>query len=113
MTRDTALFEKGAAFSNGALWRRIRKPELASRIREIYGEICAHLKPGGAFLNADLINAPTAALHPRYDGVAAARHRREGASAEDLAAMARHGRRSPATASRGPSRLPWINTQRR
>src|SRR5439155_78085 len=43
------------------------------RIREIYGEICAQLKPGGAFLNADLINAPTAALHQRYDGGATTR----------------------------------------
>jgi hypothetical protein len=60
------------------------------------------LKPGGAFLNADLINAPTAALRQRYDGVAAARRHREGASAEDLAALVRHGGRSPATATREP-----------
>ena len=74
------------------------------RIREIYGEICAHLKRGGVFLNADLINAPTAALRQRYDGVAAARRQREGASAdaEDLAAMVRHGRRSPEVATRQP-----------
>src|SRR3989454_7369102 len=65
------------------------------RIRKIYGEICAHLKPGGAFLNADLINAPTAALRQRYDGVAAARRHREGASAEGPAPLVRHGRRSP------------------
>jgi tRNA (cmo5U34)-methyltransferase len=70
------------------------------RIREIYGEIRAHLKPGGAFLNADLVNAPTAALHQRYDGVAAARRHREGAAAEDLAALVRHG--TPATATRVP-----------
>src|SRR3989449_7597550 len=72
------------------------------RIREIYGEIHTHLKPGGAFLNADLINAPTAALRQRYDGVAATRRHREGAPAEDLAEMLRHGRRSPAPATRGP-----------
>ena len=71
------------------------------RIREIYGEICAQLKPGGAFLNADLINAPTAALHQRYDGVATTRRHREGAS-EDLATLVGHGNRSPATATRGP-----------
>lgn len=70
------------------------------RIREIYGEIHRHLKPGGAFLNADLINAPTAALHQRYDGVASARRQREGASAEDLAAMVRHA--SQVTATGGP-----------
>jgi len=71
------------------------------RIREIYGEICAQLKPGGAFLNADLINAPTAALHQRYDSVATTRRHREGAS-EDLATLVGHGNRSPATATRGP-----------
>src|SRR4030095_14752694 len=73
------------------------------RIREIYSEICAHLKPGGAFLNADLINAPTAALRQRYDGVGApARRHRAAASAEDLAALVRRGRRPPATATREP-----------
>ena len=72
------------------------------RIREIYGDIHAHLKPGGAFVNADLINAPTAALHQRYDRVATARRHREGAVAEDLAAMVRQRRRPPATAARGP-----------
>ena len=60
------------------------------RIREIYGEIHARLKPGGVFLNADLINAPTAALHQRYDAVTTVRRTRQGAPAEDLAAMMRH-----------------------
>lgn len=60
------------------------------RISEIYGEIHAHLKPGGAFLNADLINAPTATLRVRYDAVTTARRTRQGASAEDLAALMRH-----------------------
>ena len=68
------------------------------RIREIYGEIHAHLKPGGAFLNADLINAPTATLHQRYDAAAAARRTSQGASTEELAAMVRH----TAAASAGP-----------
>ena len=72
------------------------------RIREIYGEIYTLLKPGGAFLNADLINAPTAGLRQRYDGVTAARRRREGAPAEDVAALVRHGRRSPGTLTREP-----------
>jgi tRNA (cmo5U34)-methyltransferase len=72
------------------------------RIREIYGDIRAHLRPGGAFLNADLINAPTAALHQRYERVATARRHREGAAAEDLAAMVRQGRRPPASATRRP-----------
>jgi SAM-dependent methyltransferase len=68
------------------------------RIREIYGEIQARLKPGGVFLNADLINAPTTALHQRYDAVTTARRTRQGAAAEDLAAMMRHA----ATRSGGP-----------
>ena len=72
------------------------------RIREIYGDIRAHLRPGGAFLNADLINAPTAALHQRYERVATARRHREGAAAQDLAGMVQQGPRSPATATRGP-----------
>jgi tRNA (cmo5U34)-methyltransferase len=72
------------------------------RIRQIYGEIRAHLKPGGAFLNADLINAPTAALHRRYEAVAAARRRRDGAPAQDLAAMMRRETPTPAAATRGP-----------
>jgi tRNA (cmo5U34)-methyltransferase len=61
-----------------------------------------HLKPGGVFLNADLINAPTAGLRRRYDRVVAARSRREGTSARDLAALVRHGRRSSATSGREP-----------
>ena len=72
------------------------------RIREIYGEIRTHLKRGGAFLNADLINAPTGAMYEAYESVAAARRRREGAAADDLAAMVGHGRRSAATGTRGP-----------
>src|SRR5215813_10025450 len=70
------------------------------RISEIYGDIRAHLRPGGAFLNADLINAPTAALHQRYERVATAHRQREGTAADDLAAMVRQGKRPPAT--RGP-----------
>jgi SAM-dependent methyltransferase len=73
-----------------------------TRIRQIYREIHAHLTPGGALLNADLINAPTAALHQRYDAVAEASRRRDGASAQDLAAMVRHRRRPTTTATRGP-----------
>jgi tRNA (cmo5U34)-methyltransferase len=69
------------------------------RICEIYAEIRAHLKPGGVFLNADLINAPSAGLRRRYEGVAAARRRREG-TVEDLAALVRHG--SSATPNREP-----------
>jgi tRNA (cmo5U34)-methyltransferase len=72
------------------------------RIREIYAEIRTSLKPGGVFLNADLINAPTAGLRRRYDGVAAARRRRDGAAADKLAAMVRPARRTTATVNREP-----------
>jgi len=73
-----------------------------ARIGEIYGEVRRHLKPGGVFLNVDLINAPTAELQQRYVGVTAARRQREGASGEDLGAMVRRGARSPAEETTGP-----------
>jgi len=83
------------------------------RIREIYGQICAHLKPGGAFLNADLINAPTAALRQR---TTAWRPR-------DATAKAPRPKISPRWCGTGdglrrlqpggPFRLPWTNTWRR
>jgi SAM-dependent methyltransferase len=64
------------------------------RISEIYGEIFEQLKPGGVFLNLDLLNAPSSALQERYFEVAAARRQREGASREDVAAMVRRADRS-------------------
>jgi tRNA (cmo5U34)-methyltransferase len=73
-----------------------------TRIRQIYRAIRTRLKPGGVFLNADLINAPTAGLGRRYDGVAAARRCRDGESARDLGALVRHGRRLPAATGREP-----------
>ena len=72
------------------------------RIGEIYGEVRAHLKAGGVFLNLDLINAPTAALQQRYLGVAARQRQREGASDADVEAMVRGGGRSPADGAAGP-----------
>jgi tRNA (cmo5U34)-methyltransferase len=65
------------------------------RIREIYGEIRGHLKPGGVFLNLDLVNAPSGELDRRYVGVGAVRRRRAGASDADVEAMVRRGRPSP------------------
>ena len=62
------------------------------RILQIYREIRAHLKRGGVFLNADLINAPSAGLGRRYDGVSTARRQREGVSARDVAALVQIGR---------------------
>ena len=58
-----------------------------TRIREVYRDIRAHLKPGGVFPNEDLINAPTAELPQRYEAVAVARRHRAGASAQDLWTM--------------------------
>lgn len=72
------------------------------RIRQIYREIRAHLKRGGVFLNADLINAPSAGLGRRYDGVSTARRQREGVSARDVAALVRCRQRSPAAGAREP-----------
>jgi tRNA (cmo5U34)-methyltransferase len=66
------------------------------RISDIYADIRAQLKPGGVFLNLDLVNAPTPALQKRYSEVTAARHQREGASRQDAAAMVR--RRDPSQA---------------
>ena len=72
------------------------------RIRQIYREIREQLKPGGAFLNLDLVNATTAEVQRRYDGVAAARRHRDGAAAEHLEAMVRSGGRSPTSGPAGP-----------
>jgi ubiquinone/menaquinone biosynthesis C-methylase UbiE len=47
------------------------------RISEIYRDIRTHLKPGGACLNLDLVNAPTPVLQQRYNHVATARRQRE------------------------------------
>ena len=74
------------------------------RIREIYGDIRAHLKPGGAFVNADLINAPTRCVAPavrsRRDRATPSRRRRGGGSRGDGAAAA------TASGDRGPGALP-------
>jgi SAM-dependent methyltransferase len=61
------------------------------RISDIYGDIRAQLKPGGVFLNLDLINAPTPGLQKRYAEVTEARHQREGGSRHDVGAMVRQG----------------------
>lgn len=72
------------------------------RISEIYREIREHLKPGAAFLNLDLINAPTAELYRRYVGVAEARSRCEGTASDDVEALLRGGRHSSPVATTGP-----------
>jgi SAM-dependent methyltransferase len=69
------------------------------RISEIYGDIRAHLKPGGVFLNFDLFNAPTLALQQHYGRVAAVRRQREGGGREDINAMRQRARQAPAHAS--------------
>jgi hypothetical protein len=70
-----------------------------TRIGEIYGEVRAHLKPGGPFLNVDLVNAPSAGVQQRYVGAAAARRQREGAPAANVEAMAPQSRQA---SSAGP-----------
>jgi len=72
------------------------------RISEIYREIREHLRAGGVFLNLDLVNAPTAELHERFDVVLARRRRRDGAPADDIGAMVRSEGRSSVTATIGP-----------
>ncbi len=54
------------------------------RISEIYCDIRAHLKPGGVFLNFDLVNAPTLTLRQHYDRVAAAQRQREDVPRADV-----------------------------
>ncbi len=66
------------------------------RISAIYRDICVHLKPGGVFLNFDLVNAPTPALRQHYDGVVAARRQREGGPRADMDAMVQRARQTPA-----------------
>ena len=70
------------------------------RISAIYGDIRAHLKPGGVFLNLDLVKAPTLALQQRYVRVAEARRQREGAPRADLDATVQH---APQTPAHGPA----------
>jgi tRNA (cmo5U34)-methyltransferase len=72
------------------------------RISEIYRDISEHLKPGGVFLNFDLLNAPTSELQQRYAGVAAARRQRAGGTREDIGAMMRRAERAPAEVGAGP-----------
>ncbi|MBI3330167.1 MAG: class I SAM-dependent methyltransferase [Nitrospinae bacterium] len=62
-----------------------------TRISGIYREIREHLKPGGVFLNLDLLNAPTPELQKWYVAATAARRQRE-----DNMAMVRRPDRSPA-----------------
>jgi len=73
-----------------------------TRIGEIYRDIREHLKPGGVFLNLDLLNAPTAELQQRYVGVAAARRQREGGAGEAVGATVRRADRFPADVGAGP-----------
>ncbi len=72
------------------------------RIREIYGEIREQLKPGGAFLNLDLVNAPTTELQQRYARVATARRQRAGDAREDIGTMVRRAERTAVEVGAGP-----------
>jgi tRNA (cmo5U34)-methyltransferase len=70
------------------------------RIRTIYGDIHRHLRPGGVFLNLDLVNAPTLALQQHYGRVATLRHEREGPFSASVTAMLQQGHQ---TAEHGPA----------
>jgi tRNA (cmo5U34)-methyltransferase len=73
-----------------------------TRIGEIYRDICQHLKPGGVFLNLDLLNAPSSKLQQRYMEVAAARRQREGGDGEAVEAMVRRADQLAPDADAGP-----------
>src|SRR5262245_47828095 len=64
------------------------------RISEIYSDIRRHLKPGGVFLNLDLVNAPTLALQQHYGRVATLRRQREGTSSASVTAMLQQAHQS-------------------
>jgi tRNA (cmo5U34)-methyltransferase len=70
------------------------------RISEIYGDIRRHLKPGGVFLNLDLVNAPTLALQQHYGRVTTLRREREGTSSAGVTAMLQQ---TPQMAEHGPA----------
>jgi len=72
------------------------------RIGEIYGEVRRRLKPGGMFLNLDLVNAPTTGLERRYVTATAARRERAGTSGTDVAAMVRRAGESSTEGVIGP-----------
>src|SRR5262249_50777111 len=69
------------------------------RIRAIYHDIRTHLKPGGVFLNLDLVNAPTLTLRQHYDRVAAAHRQRDGALSTGVDAMLQRTRQTSAHAA--------------
>ena len=69
------------------------------RISEIYRNIRASLKPGGVFLNLDLVNAPTLALRQHYDRVAAAQRQRDGGPRTGVDAMVQRAHQTAAHGS--------------
>ncbi|HEY7489724.1 MAG TPA: class I SAM-dependent methyltransferase [Candidatus Tectomicrobia bacterium] len=66
------------------------------RISAIYGDIRAQLKPGGVFLNFDLVKAPSLALQQCYGRVIEARRQREDTPRVDLDAAVQHASQTPA-----------------
>jgi tRNA (cmo5U34)-methyltransferase len=66
------------------------------RISEIYRDIRAHLKPGGVFLNFDLVNAPTLTLRQHYDRVAEVQRQREGVPRADVGPLDQRARQTHA-----------------
>jgi tRNA (cmo5U34)-methyltransferase len=73
-----------------------------ARIGEIYREVRARTKPGGVFLNVDLVNAPTPELEQRYGAAAAARRRREEGTRPGVESMAPRAERPPTPGTSGP-----------
>jgi SAM-dependent methyltransferase len=66
------------------------------RISAIYRDIGAHVKPGGVFLNLDLVNAPSPALQQYYGKVGEARRQREEASSRHPDAPVQQAHQPPA-----------------
>jgi len=72
------------------------------RIGELYHDIRQHLKPGGVFLNLDLLNAPNPALQQQYIKVGEVRRQRESGASETLGAMVQRPERLTSDGGTGP-----------
>jgi SAM-dependent methyltransferase len=67
------------------------------RISAIYRDIRAHLKPGGVFLNLDLVNTPTLTLLQHYGKAIALRRQRAEVGGEGVTAMMQRAQHTPAS----------------
>jgi tRNA (cmo5U34)-methyltransferase len=73
-----------------------------ARIGEIYREVRARTKPGGVFLNVDLVNAPSPELEQRYGAATTARRQREEKTRAGVESMAPRAGRPPTPGTSGP-----------